>query len=128
MSTWALLFIQLLICTFSVCCAGQEHCDAVNGDCLKTKEFDCSGTVKLAKLDEILEEENKIFFVESSDRPFLNQRQACSVESAVRANPGYAVVVAMTAEELDLAASNSTCQLYHKYRVIQELWLFIGPT
>ena len=52
------------------------------------KAPDCGIKIDLEKVEDSWKEiENKIFFVESSGRPYLKGRQLCSVESALETNP-----------------------------------------
>ena len=84
--------------------------------------------INLRKIEDQWADRDKIFFIESSDRPFLKPRQACAIESAIlRAGSGgdgsggiggsgggLSVVAVLTSPTLDLS-DNSTCQLYRKY-------------
>ena len=67
----------------------EEFCSTEEfGAACLTGNFECpsSEIVNLQDLEEEIwkQEPKKIFFIESSDRPRLNHRQICSVESAVR--------------------------------------------
>ena len=72
--------------------------------------------VKLASIEESSKwiDSDKMFFVETSDRPFLPPRSACAVESAIGQGAGLAVIVAMTSKTLDLS-HHATCLLYNKF-------------
>lgn len=71
----------------------------------------CQGRVRLSSVASA-GEDLSLFFLETSGKPVLDARQACSVESALD-RAGEAVTVVMNSYFLDLA-DNSTCQLYLK--------------
>ena len=59
---------------------------------------------------------NKLFFIESSEKNCLTPRYACAIESAVKNTElsGYIIVV-MTSPYLDISSNNATCHLYTKH-------------
>ena len=66
---------------------------------------------------DVISKENKnLFFIESSGRNYLNPRDACAIESAVK-NSGLAghIIVAMTSPVLDVMKNNATCHLYSEH-------------
>lgn len=104
---------------------GGEFCDSEQcggdrlecGEKVTLEELEASaGPVEASTASWQSPETTRIFFVETSGRPFLNPRQACAVESALAVNGGgeVAAVVVTTSKFLDLAASNATCQLYYR--------------
>ena len=64
----------------------------------------------------ILEQNNNLFFVESSGKDYLDAREACAIESAIQ-NSGYAghIIIAMTSPVINVIANNATCHLYTRY-------------
>ena len=78
------------------------------------RKVKCDEIIKLSEIEGFwADEDEKIFFIESSDRPHLNARQSCSVESALRTNPQWRVLVVLTSPTLDLSKDNATCHLYN---------------
>ena len=65
---------------------------------------------KFNQNEKYLLNENKIFFIESSNRTKFLARQICSVESALKHNPKFDVYFVITSDSIDLS-DNSTCQL-----------------
>ena len=67
-----------------VCLSGSvgEHCDAKNEKCDPNDIVDCSKKIRLPEMEDDWTDREKVFFVESSGRPYLYARQLCSVESA----------------------------------------------
>ena len=70
-------------------CGSDELCSAGESNPVPSRwgERDCprSESVDLPELeDSWAERRDKIFFIESSDRPTMNHRQVCSIESAAR--------------------------------------------
>eukprot|EP00094_Tigriopus_californicus_P007157 TCALIF_06890-PA protein Name:"Similar to uvssa UV-stimulated scaffold protein A (Danio rerio)" AED:0.18 eAED:0.18 QI:313/0.75/0.2/1/1/1/5/0/946 len=57
-------------------------------------------------------DKKKIFFLETSGRDHLQNRQCCAIESAVKHAGDLDVLVVMVADHLDLSANNATRQLY----------------
>ena len=59
---------------------------------------------------------NKLFFTETSGKPYLTPRYACAIESAIK-NTGLSgdIIVVMTASFLDINANNATYHLYTKH-------------
>ena len=64
----------------------------------------------------LLKESNKLFFTETSGKPYLTPRYACAVESAIKNTQlsGH-IIVAMTSPILDINSNNATYQLYTKH-------------
>ncbi|XP_059090953.1 uncharacterized protein LOC131886592 [Tigriopus californicus] len=75
--------------------------------------FQCPSTriIDLPDLEDELPLETKVFFIESSGRDHLLHRQACAVESALRASNIPLAVMVFTAQQLDLS-HNATCHLF----------------
>ncbi|TRY71083.1 hypothetical protein TCAL_04271, partial [Tigriopus californicus] len=67
--------------------------------------------IDLPDLEDELPLETKVFFIESSGRDHLLHRQACAVESALRASNIPLAVMVFTAQQLDLS-HNATCHLF----------------
>ena len=62
--------------------SSEEVCEKTD---FKSCEASCKDRViKLEQIEDFWKDTEKIFFIESSDRPFLSPRQSCSVESAVK--------------------------------------------
>lgn len=79
-------------------------------DLLDIESNDCSHKTLLSK------DTNKLFFTETSGKPYLTPRYACAIESAVK-NTGLSghIIVVMTSLFLDINANNATFHLYTKY-------------
>ena len=79
-------------------------------DLIDIESDDCSHEHLLSK------ESNKLFFTETSEKPYLTPRYACAIESAVK-NTGLSghIIVVMTTSFLDINANNATYHLYTKY-------------
>lgn len=69
---------------------------------------------KLESENEWLEKE-KLFFLETSGRNHLQNRQSCAIESAVKHAGELDILVVMVADHLDLSANNATRQLYQEF-------------
>ena len=63
------------------------------------------------------ENNERLFFIESSGRNHLRPRDACAIESAILQNAGMIIhiIVGMTSQVIDILANNATCQLYTNY-------------
>ena len=100
MTGFLLVILFVLEVTFS-----EETCHVNN---------ECGTVVELEDIEDSWRDKDKIFFIESSDRPYLKARQACAVESAVLRAGNLPVIVVMTSPILD-TSNNATCQVYEKY-------------
>jgi hypothetical protein len=83
------LFLTLLL-TIASCHEDDIQCDDiqcndVNADfsCPVAEGSSVKAIVKLSPLEESWIGKEKIFFIESSGRPFLKQRQACAVGASI---------------------------------------------
>ena len=78
-------------------------------------EETCSKIVKLRDFESYDSSEHQAFFLETSGKPFLAGRQACSVESAALKS-NLTLHVIFKSETLDLSKSKSLCDIYFKYK------------
>ena len=66
----------------------EKNCEEVEGIQRRSGSIQCprNERVNLVRLEEDQQhgDNENVFFIESSDRPYLNPRQICSVESAIR--------------------------------------------
>ena len=84
-------------------------------DCPESQK--CNQVLEMEEVgDDLFEMTSKIFFIESSGRDHLLNKQICSIESAVRNSNIDKVVVTMTSKNLNLAANNATCQMFFSYQ------------
>ena len=138
-STKMMLASSVITIALSLSChsvmAEEEFCSKADENCeertnqLSPDVFDCDKSyetkIPLRQIEDFWANRPKMFFIESSGRPHLKARQACSVESAIRNANGreagdetsrdeMSFVVVMTSSSLDLS-HNATCQLYRKY-------------
>ncbi|XP_075251634.1 lactosylceramide 4-alpha-galactosyltransferase-like [Convolutriloba macropyga] len=70
----------------------------------------CSARLKLENFTGQNLPHKPLYFIETANHEFLNPRQSCTVESAVR-NSGRTPIILHSSEYLDLRLSNATCQL-----------------
>ena len=72
-------------------------------------------------------ESNNLFFIESSGKSYLNPRDCCAIESAVK-NSGLDgnIIIAMTSPFLDVFANNATCHIYTKYEGKSVFFLYVN--
>jgi hypothetical protein len=70
---------------------------------------------------------NKLFFTETSGKPYLTPRYACAIESAVKNTDlsGHIIVV-MTAPFIDITFNNATYHLYTKHSGINVFFRFVN--
>ena len=58
---------------------------------------------------------NRIFFLETSGRPYLSSREACAVESAALSTGLQEIVVLVKSETLKLSEDDLTCKLANEF-------------
>ena len=74
----------------------------------------CHLNITLPFFDQSKSEKYQAFFLETSAKPYLNGRQVCSIESAVR-NSDLTCKVILRSAYLDLSHNQSLCDLYYDY-------------
>ena len=74
----------------------------------------CKVNVTLPVFNHRHSEKFQLFFLETSGRPYLKGRQACSVESAAISSCLISKVI-LKSSYLDLSKSRSLCDLYYSY-------------
>ena len=70
---------------------------------------------------------DNLFFIESSGRNHLWQREACAIESAVKNSRIQGrIIIAMTSPSIDVLANNATCQIYTKFAERQIFFRYVN--